>query len=273
MKQHFIVALLVFASGTTVQAGNAPQRPPSLQGIGIEQHLNATVPLDTPFRDEQGSEVRLSKYFQGRPVLLVPVYYTCPMLCSQVLSGVVAGLRPLSLSPGRDFEIVAFSFNPSETSADATRERDLYTRRYSSRAGIAGWHFLTGSSESIKAVTDAIGFHYRYDAALKIFVHGSGVMVLTPEGKISRYLYGVEYEPKDLKLGLVEASNGKIGSPADQILLFCYHYDPTTGKYTTTVLGILRLAGALTLLLMGMGFAFYWRLERRKNSVSEVVHR
>ena len=147
-------------------------------------------------------------------------------------------------------------------------KRDLYTRRYSSRAGIAGWHFLTGSPESIKAVTDAIGFHYRYDPALKIFVHGSGVMVLTPEGKISRYLYGVEYEPKDLKLGLVEASNGKIGSPADQILLFCYHYDPTTGKYTTTVLGILRLAGVLTLLLMGLGFAFYWRLERRNNGCS-----
>jgi protein SCO1/2 len=195
------------------------------------------------------------------------------MLCSQVLSGVVAGLRPLSLLPGRDFEIVAFSFDPSETTADAARERDLYTRRYSSRAGSAGWHFLTGSPESIKAVTDAIGFHFRYDAALKIFVHGSGVMVLTPEGKISRYLYGVEYEPKDLKLGLVEASSGKIGSPADQILLFCYHYDPTTGKYTTTVLGVLRLGAVLTLLLMGLGFGFYWKLERRKNGVGEVVHR
>lgn len=273
MNRAFAMLLgaLVFAS--TAMAASAPQLPPSLQNIGIEQRLNAKVPLDPVFRDEQGSEVRLGAYFHNRPVLLVPVYYTCPMLCSQVLSGVVAGLRPLSLVPGRDFEIVAFSFNPSETPADATRERDLYTRRYSSRAGTAGWHFLTGSPESIKAVTEAIGFHYRYDAKLKIFVHGSGVMILTPGGKISRYLYGVEYEPKDLKLGLVEASNGKIGSPADQILLFCYHYDPTTGKYTTTVLGILRLAGLLTLLLMAIGFAFYWKLERRRNPLREVVQR
>ena len=265
MKQHFIVALLVLASGTAVQAGNAPQRPPSLQGIGIEQRLNANVPLDTPFRDEQGSEVRLGKYFQGRPVLLVPVYYTCPMLCSQVLSGVVAGLRPLSLKPGRDFEIVAFSFNPSETTADATRERDLYTRRYSSRAGIAGWHFLTGSPESIKAVTDAIGFHYRYDPALKIFVHGSGVMVLTPEGKISRYLYGVEYEPKDLKLGLVEASHNRIGSRVDQVLLFCYHYDPATGKYSLLVLNTLKLAAALTVLAGAAMLIWLWRRDIRQD--------
>jgi protein SCO1 len=266
MKWLFAITFLICGFSTPMLAGTAPQRPPSLQNIGIEQWLNATIPLDIPFRDEQGAEVQLRKFFQGRPVLLVPVYYTCPMLCSQVLSGVVAGLRPLSLIPGRDFEIVAFSFNPSETPADATRERDLYTRRYSKRAGVAGWHFLTGQPQSIKALTDAIGFHYRYDSALKIFVHGSGVMVLTPEGKISRYFYGVEYEPKDLKLGLVEASSGKIGSPADQILLFCYHYDPTTGKYTTKVLALLRLAAILTLLLMAIGFVFYWRVERRRNA-------
>ena len=195
------------------------------------------------------------------------------MLCSQVLSGVVAGLRPLSLVPGRDFDVVAFSFNPSETSADATRERDLYTHRYSTRSGTVGWHFLTGTPQSIQAVTEAIGFHYRYDSALKIFVHGSGVMILTPQGKVSRYLYGVEYEPKDLKLGLVEASNGKIGSPADQILLFCYHYDPTTGKYTTTVLGVLRIAAALTLVLMGLGFVSYWKIERRRKGLREEAHR
>ena len=276
MKWWFTILLLLYEFPPTMMAGTAPQRPPSLQNIGIEQRLNQTVPLDIPFRDEQGSAVQLREFFRGRPVLLVPVYYTCPMLCSQVLSGVVAGLRPLSLVPGRDFEIVAFSFNPSETPADATRERNLYVRRYSTRAGVAGWHFLTGSPESIKAITDAIGFHYRYDSALKIFVHGSGVMVLTPAGRISRYFYGVQYEPKDLKLGLVEASNGKIGSPADQILLFCYHYDPTTGKYTTTVLAILRFAAILTLLLMAIGFAFYWRIEQRRNAhlhVREVSQR
>lgn len=266
------IVLTVFVP--QARAGNTIPLPPSFQNVGIEQRLNAAIPLDTIFRDEQGSEVPLGKYFQRRPVLLVPVYYTCPMLCSQVLSGVVAGLRPLSLVPGRDFEIVAFSFNPSETSADATRERDLYSHRYSTRAGVAGWHFLTGTPASIKALTDAIGFHYRYDAKLKIFVHGSGVMIVTPEGKISRYFYGVEYEPKDLKLGLVEASNEKIGSLADQILLFCYHYDPTTAKYTTTVLAVLRIAGALTLVLMGIGFSFYWRMERsRTRTQLREVHR
>jgi len=264
MKRVLTVILLIVC-GASLQAATTSQLPPSLQNIGIEQRLDVTIPLNTIFHDEQGSEVPLGSYFQRRPVLLIPMYYTCPMLCSQVLNGVVAGLRPLSLLPGRDFEIVAFSFNPSETPADATRERDLYTRRYSTRAGVAGWHFLTGTPASIKALTDAIGFHYRYDSELKIFVHGSGVMILTPQGKISRYFYGVEYEPKDLKLGLVEASNGKIGSLADQILLFCYHYDPTTAKYTTTVLAILRIAAVLTLVLMGIGFACYLRMERSRS--------
>lgn len=260
-----LVFVVAIAAGSML--ASTAQLPPSLQDIGIEQRLDATVPLSTIFRDEQGSEVRLNEYFEHRPVLLVPMYYTCPMLCSQVLNGVIAGLRPLSLVPGRDFDVVAFSFNPAETPADATRERDLYTRRYSTRTGVAGWHFLTGSPASIKALTDAIGFHYRYDSALKIFVHGSGVMILTPKGKISRYFYGVEYEPKDLKLGLVEASNGKIGSLADQILLFCYHYDPTTAKYTTTVLAVLKIAAVLTLVLMGIGFAFYWRIERSRINI------
>jgi len=274
MKCVFAFVLLI-VFGADSKAVTGPQLPPSLQNIGIEQRLNVTIPLSTIFRDEQGVEVPLGRYFERRPVLLVPVYYTCPMLCSQVLSGVVAGLRPLSLVPGHDFEIVAFSFNPSETPADATRERNLYTRRYSTRAGIAGWHFLTGTAASIKTLTDAIGFHYRYDAKLKIFVHGSAVMILTPDGKISRYFYGVEYEPKDLKLGLVEASNGKIGSLADQILLFCYHYDPTTAKYTTTVLAILRMAAVLTLVLMLIGFFFYWRMERNRGGMHlrEVPHR
>lgn len=267
MKLVITTVLLLFGCGVYARAESSPQLPPSLQNIGIDQRLNASLPLDTLFRDEQGQEVRLGEYFHGHPVLLLPVYYTCPMLCSQILSGVVAGLRPLSLAPGRDFEIVAFSFNPSETPADATRERDLYTRRYSTHAGVAGWHFLTGTPESIAALTNAIGFHYRYDSKLKIFIHGSGIMILTPDGKISRYLYGVDYEPKDLKLGLVDASNRKIGTLADRILLFCYHYDPTTAKYTTTVLAILKISAVLTLLLMAAGFAFYWRLERRQTFI------
>jgi protein SCO1 len=235
--------------------------PPSLQGVGIDQHLNASVPLDTNFRDERGAVVSLRSFFRARPVLLLPVYYTCPNLCDQTLSGVLAGIRPLSLVPGRDFEIVGISFNSSETPADALHKLDLTVQRYSRSATPTGWHFLTGSEASIHAVMDAIGFHYRYDPTAKMFVHAAGAMVLTPEGKIARYLYGVDYEPKDLKLALVEASSGKIGSPADQILLYCYHYDPTTGKYTMTVVRTLQLAAGFTVLFMVLVGIYLWRFD------------
>lgn len=253
---------LVLASAMASLAfaqSDSPILPKPLHGIGIEQKLNAQVPLDTIFRDETGASVPLRSFFGRRPVLLAPVYYRCPMLCSRILSGIVAGLRPLSLRPGKDFDVVAVSFNPVETPQDAAEKRDLYSKQYSSRAGTAGWHFLVGSPASIKAITEAIGFHYRWDPATKMFVHGAGVMVLTPEGRIARYFYGVEYEPKDLKLGLIEASHDRIGSPADQILLFCYHYDPKTGKYGATVLGVLRLAAILTLAVLVFGLAFLWR--------------
>jgi protein SCO1 len=265
MKHVCIILFAFVAMADAQQAGRTPILPPTLRGIGIDQRLNTSIPLDTVFRDEQGASVSLRSYFHSRPVLLVPVYYTCPMLCSQILSGLVAGLRPLSLVPGRDFEIVAFSFNPSDTSADAARERNQYAHRYSPSAGTVGWHFLTGSPASIRALTEAIGFHYRYDPVSKIFVHASGVMVLTPEGKIARYFYGVEYEPKDLKLGLIEASNRTIGSPVDQILLFCYHYDPKTGKYGAVVMNLLRGAGVLTLLLMAVGLTVFWRFDLRRH--------
>jgi protein SCO1/2 len=273
MRHPFQFLIVAACLVWSLQAECAPVLPRSLQNIGIEQKLNAKVPLETVFRDEQGANVALRSFFHGRPVLLVPVYYTCPMLCNATLSGVVAGLRPLSLMPGRDFEIVAFSFNPSETPADATIKRVFYSQRYSRKSGTAGWHFLTGTPASIHALTEAIGFHYRYDPVTKIFVHAAGIMVLTPGGTIARYLYGVDFEPKDLKLGLVEASRGKIGSPADQILLFCYHYDPTTGKYTTTVLGVLRLAGVLMLIAMIIGFFFFWRLDLRRHKPQEAAHR
>jgi len=256
--QFLILALL---SGELTSARAQTASP--FQGIGIQQNLNAVVPLETIFRDERGTPVPLGKYFHQRPVLLVPIYYECPMLCSQVMSGVVAGLRPLSLRPGRDFDIVSISFNPSDTPADAAKTRDLYSDRYSRKAGTVGWHFLTGAEPQIHAVMDAVGFHYRWDPATKTFVHASGVMILTPEGTVARYLYGVEYEPKDLELSLVDASKGKIGSVTDQILLFCYHYDPSTGKYTATVLGLLRIAAVLTILALIAGFIFVWRFDLR----------
>lgn len=249
-------------------AGSGPgavQLPPELQNVGIEQHLGVRLPLDAVFRDESGKAVPLGSYFGPRPVLLALVYYTCPMLCDQILTGVAAGLKPLSLRPGRDFDVVAISINPAETPADAAAKRDFATRRYSSKLGTRGWHFLVGDSPGIHAVADAVGFRYRYDPKTKMFFHASGVFAVTPQGKLSRYFYGVDYEPKDLKLGLVEASGNKIGSLTDQILLFCYHYDPNTGKYTTTVMNILRGAATGALGLLALALTVFWRRELREN--------
>ncbi len=248
-----------------VAAANGPFAPPSLKDIGIEQKLDSQIPLDTVFRDESGASVPLGSYFGIKPVILAPVYYTCPMLCSQVLSGVVAGLRPLSLRPGRDFEVIALSFDPSDTPEEAAAKRDHYVHSYSSRAKQDGWHFLTGEKRSIDAVMRAIGFHYRWDPVHKMFIHASGVMLLTPEGRLSRYLYGVEYEPKDLKLGLIESSHDRIGSPVDQVLLFCYHYDPKTGKYGAVVMNMLRGAAALTLVLLAGALLLFWCRDIRQH--------
>ena len=269
MKLALFALLAIAASGS-----DRVTLPPPLQGIGFDQHLNAQLPLDTQFRDEAGRTVPLGTYFGHRPVLLALVYYTCPMLCNQILTGIAAGLSPLSLRPGRDFDIVAISINPAETPADAAAKREFASRRYSSKRGTDGWHFLVGDQVSIHAVADAAGFRYRYDPATKMFFHLSGVMVVTPQGKLSRYFYGVNYEPKDLKLGLIEASNNKIGSVTDQILLFCYHYDPKTGKYSTAVLNLLRAASIGILAMMAIGLAFFWRRDLRKyrEIVREVPH-
>jgi protein SCO1/2 len=261
-----VVSLAAALAPTAIARADGPALPDRFKGIGIDQRLNTVIPLDTVFRDETGASVPLRSYFGNRAVLLVPVYFRCPMLCSQVLSGMVAGLRPLSLKPGRDFEIVAISFDPADTPADALKERNRYSSRYSSKAGISGWHFLTGTEPSIRAIMDAVGFHYRWDPANKIFVHPSGIMILTPEGRLARYLYGVEYEPKDLKLSLIEASNNRIGSPVDQILLFCYHYDPKTGKYGAVVINTLRLAAILMLVALAFGMWIFWRRDLRQHS-------
>jgi protein SCO1/2 len=263
--------LLAAAAFAAVGANN-PNLPPDLNGIGIDQKLDAQVPLDTSFHDETGASVPLRTYFGRRPVLLVPVYYRCPMLCSQVLSGVVAAMRPLSLKPGRDFEVVAISFDPADTAESASKKREQYSHSYSSRAGTQGWHFLVGSEPSIHAVMQAIGFHYRWDSVHNMFIHASGVMLLTPTGRVSRYLYGVEYEPKDLKLGLIESSQARIGSAVDRILLLCYHYDPKTGKYGAVVINMLRLAAVLMVLVLGASLFFFWRrdLRQHRNTYGEV---
>lgn len=237
--------------------------PPQLAGIGIDQRLGAHIPLAAQFIDQDGRTVALDSYFHKRPVVLALVYYECPMLCSQILSGVVNGLRPLSLRPGRDFEVVAISINPAETSQEAIAKRDFYSRNYSRNGDITGWHFLVGNEQAIRSVADAVGFHYRYDPKTKIFIHASGIMVLTPEGQLARYLYGVDYVPNDLKLSLIEASHNKIGSPVDQFLLFCYHYDPSTGKYSAITLKSLQVSSAATLLIVVVGLTLLWRKEIR----------
>jgi protein SCO1/2 len=259
MKFKVALLLLLFAGAARAET---PQLPPQLREIGIDQRLGAQLPLYAQFRDESGNNVSLGSYFHGRPVLLALVYYECPMLCNRILSGVVEGLRPLRLKTGRDFEVVAISINPRETPAEAAAKRDLYTDRYAGRGRYTGWHFLVGEPDSIKAVTEAAGFHYRWDPQTNMFIHASGIMIARPDGVLSRYFYGVQYVPNDLNLGLIESSNGTIGSPVDKVLLFCYHYDPATGKYGAMVMGMLRVAGILTILVIALTLLWLWRHDR-----------
>lgn len=235
---------------------------PILQEVGIDQRIGQQLPLDVVLRDETGRNVTLGSYFGSRPVLLTFVYYQCPMLCSQVLNGVVGGLLAVKLSAGRDFEIVTVSIDPRDTPASATEKRNLYLRRYGRADAEKGWHFLTGDEPSIQALTKAAGFRYAWDPKIQQYAHASGIMVATPDGRLSKYLYGIEYTPKDLRLALVDSSEGRLGSIVDQVLLFCYHYDPATGKYGAVVQNMLRAGAGLTLLLLGTFYLLSWRRGR-----------
>ncbi len=248
----------------SMQSSNLkPALPGALQGVGIDQRLNQQVPLNLVFRDESGRLVPLSTFFHGKPVLLALVYYRCPMLCTQILNGVVGTLKAVSFNPGQDFEVLSISFDPKDTPELAGFKKQSYLRRYG-RAGTAnGWHFLTGDDANIKALTDAVGFHYKYDAATEQFAHASGIMLLTPEGRLSRYFYGVEYAPRDVRLGLVEASQNKIGNAVDEVLLFCYHYDAATGKYGAVAMNMVRLGGAVFFLLGAGWMLAAWRRDLR----------
>jgi protein SCO1/2 len=238
----------------------ADGRPPMLQKVGIDQKLNQQLPLEAAFRDETGQSVTLGHYFGQRPVILTLVYYNCPMLCTQVMEGLARDLKPISFNPGREFEVVAVSFDPRETPAQAAAKKQEIVERYGRPGTEAGWHFLTGEQASIDALTQATGFRYAWDPQTQQFAHGAAIMIVTPEGKIAQYYYGIEYPPKDLRLGLVEASKSKIGTVTDQILLYCYHYDPVTGRYGSVVIGSLRALAAATLLGLG-GFIvlMLWR--------------
>ena len=238
--------------------------PNELKQVSFEQNLGVQVPLDLPFRDETGRAVQLSQYFTGRPVVLALVYYECPMLCVQALNGLVKSLKVLALEPGRDYAIVTVSFNPEETPAQAAAKKDEYIARLKRPGAADAWHFLTGTEASIRLLTDTVGFHYVYDAATKQFAHPTGMIVLTPEGKTSKYVYGIDYGPRDLRLALVEASDHKVGTPVDRLLLYCYHYDPTTGKYGLVLMNVLRLAGVLTVAMIGGFILLMRRREKRR---------
>lgn len=241
-------------------------RPAILKDVGIEQRLGSSVPLDVILQDEQGRPVRLGQYFGKRPVILVLAYYNCPMLCTQVLNGLVSSMRVLSFDAGKEFEVVTLSFDPRDRPRDAAAKKEPYLREYNRPGAAAGWHFLTGGPGSIDRVASAVGFRYKWDNDLAQFAHASGVFVLTPDGKLSRYFFGIDYAPRDLRLGLIEASNRRIGNPVDQILLYCYHYDPKVGKYGAVIMNIVRLAGVGAVLLLSTFLVVMWRRDRRRDA-------
>jgi protein SCO1/2 len=236
----------------TAPVQNIGVRPELLRDVGIDQRLNGVIPLGLSFRDENGNAVRLSEFFGQKPVVLALVYYNCPMLCTQVLNGLNRSLRDVPMDVGKEFKVVTVSIDPSETPKLASAKHDLYTGIYGRPGAAQGWHFLTGEESQIRQLANAVGFRYAYDADSKQFAHASAVMVLTSEGKISRYFYGITYPSRDIRLGLVEASEGKIGSAVDQVLLFCYHYDPVTGKYGLLISRLIKTGGLLTVLAIGI---------------------
>jgi len=240
---------------------NLGTRPELLKEVGIDQKLDNAVPLDLVFRDEHGRPVQLGQFFAGRPVVLSLVYYSCPMLCTQVLNGMSRSLKALPLAIGKDFNVVTVSIDPTERPTLAEAKHSLYTGIYGRPGAADNWHFLTGDEPQIKRLADAVGFRYAYDPDSKQFAHASGIILLTPEGKVSRYFYGIQYPERDLRLGLVEASQGKIGSPVDQLLLFCYHYDPHSGKYGLLISRVIQLSGLVTLLVLGIFLILWFRGE------------
>ena len=239
------------------------KRPAALRDVAFEQKLNQQLPLDLELRDSSGRAVRLGEYFGRKPVLLNFVYYRCRELCPLLSDGLVRALRPLSFDVGSQFDIVTVSFDPADTATSAAAAKSEYIKKYRREGASAGWHVLTGAAAAIEALADAAGFRYSYDAKRNEFAHATGLVVATPQGKISRYYYGIEFSPRDLRLGLIEAAAGKIGSPLDQLLLFCYHYDPLTGQYNLVVTRVLRLAGAATVLALAGFIVLMLRRERR----------
>ncbi len=256
------LALPAWGQGMTqgIMSPPANVRPPGLKNVGIEQRLNEQIPPSLTFRDETGKAVQLSDYFGRKPMILNLVYYQCPMLCGEVLSGLESALRVLKFDVGKEFDVLTVSFDPKETPEMATSKKAEYLKRYGRTGAAAGWHFLTGPAASIDALTKAAGFQYQYDPKTGQFAHATAIMVLTPEGRIAQYYYGVEFAPKDLRLGLIQASENKIGTVVDQVLLYCYHYDPDTGKYGAIVSRVLQVAAGATVLILGTFLVVMFRM-------------
>jgi len=255
-----LAAILLFVPRVHAQ----PALPPAIRDVGWDQKLDAPVPVDLAFRDETGQTVRLRDYFDGKPVILVLAYYRCPMLCNQVLNGLVQSMLDLPFDAGKEFSVVTVSFDPREQPELAAAKKQHYMERYGRSGAEHGWHFLTGEEANIKQLADAVGFRYRYDAKNDQFAHASGIMLLTPEGRVSRYFFDVRFPARDLRLGLVEASQNRIGSAADQILLYCFHYDPADGKYGPAILNFVRAGGVLTMAAIGVFMYYLWRGERQR---------
>lgn len=242
--------------------------PAQLQNVGFEPQLNAQLPLDLNFRDESGRDVQLREYFGRKPVVLALVYYGCPMLCNQVEMGVVGSLKMLSFNSGRDYQVIFVSFDPRESPDMAAKKKIAALSRYGRPEAVSGWHFLTGKEEAVRALASAANFRYSFDEKHNLFAHASGIMLLTPDGRISRYFYGVEYPSRDVRLGLVDASAGKIGTPIDHLLLYCFQYNPETARYSATVLRIVRLGGILTIFAIVAGILIFRRRDVRAASAN-----
>lgn len=267
IRSLFLLALVTLASASALaQAFNqgimsppASARPPGLTNVGIEQHLNQQLPLDLAFVDETGKAVKLGDYFGKKPVVLSLVYYRCPMLCSEVLAGLEGSLRALKFNAGDQFNVLTVSFDPKDTPETATEKKALMLKAYKRPGAAEGWHFLTGSQQSIDTLTKTVGFQYEYDKKIDQFSHTTAVMIITPQGRIAQYYFGIEYPPTDMRLGLIQASQNKIGSLVDQVILYCYHYDPQSGKYGAIVSHVLQLGGGLTILSLGLLLTLLFR--------------
>lgn len=272
-------ALAVMAGVSVLAQANAPglrpeagppsnAMPSALQQVKFDQKLDAQLPVDATFKDDTGKTVRLGDYFGQRPVVLAFVYYECPMLCNQILNGLVSGVGVLDQTVGTDFDVVAISFDARETPTQAAAKKATYLDRYQRPGSERGWHFLTGDEATIKRVTDTAGFQFAWDAATQQFAHASGIIVTTPEGKLSRYLFGIEYPPRDLKFALMESSAGKIGSVVDQVLLYCYHYEPATGSYSLVAMNAVRMGGVVTMVAL-LGFV---AISLRRDNRAQAGH-